>query len=298
MITENSLHNAFVNKITVRMIKDVILQNSDLNKIPHNVEYFIDDVYKRIGEIKLGLSSGYIIAKGHILKMLVHDKRFKDSINKLVSSTTGLLKSDINLWDFYFELKNNSLFPIIEVNKVEKNSDHIHILFNEKEVSTLLTAFYTLKDIGFEHHIKIDFHLLNNLINNIEKKMDFKHISKSAERSVRYRQELKHSIKSYVLKSLKASISLPKNLVLNTISAHYKGENPATIKKDIIKMIEFCIKNKLKFSISYSSFSNKKNEHIIEGKYLYDNSIVYFINCLNKKEENIEINKIVFTALL
>ncbi len=296
-ITENSLHNAFLIGVTQVQIKNFLLKNSSIESIPHNVEYLIDDIHKRMGEIKLGYSRGYIIAKNHILKHLMSDDTIQDNIVKTISSTTGLLRSNINLWDLYFSLKEKKFFPNIDTEKVESINNDFQVLLNEKEMESLLTMFYTMKEVGFEHHIKVDFNLLNNLVNHLENKLNERIISKAVEKTIRYKQELKNSIKSYVLKSLKASVNIPKNLVLNQITDHYTGENPATIKKDIIKMIDFSSKHKLKFLIAYHSFT-KKSELIIEPKYLYNKKVLYYYNSETKEEENIEIKKIIFTALL
>ena len=139
--------------------------------------------------------------------------------------------------------------------------------------------------------------MLNNLSSRIEAILGEKIISKAKEQSNRYKQELKSSIKSYVLKSLNASLTVPQNLVLNKIAVNYEGDNPATIRKEIIKMIEFAMNHKSKVLIGYYIFS-KKIEQFIVPKYLYDNRVLYFYNKEAKEEESIVLTKIIFTALL
>ncbi|MBU1078030.1 MAG: helicase-associated domain-containing protein [Spirochaetes bacterium] len=296
-ITENSLHNFFLNNPGIKNLKAFLLRGSGLKQMPHNIEYMIDDVNTRMGEIRIGYASGYITAKSHILKNVISDQFIEKDVIKMISPTAGILKNSINLWDMFFNLKKKNFFPIMDFDKAQKMDGYLQVLLNEKEITHLLSAFHTLKEIGFEHHIKVDFNILNGIINKIEKRSNDTVLKKAAQRSVRYRQELKNSIKSYVLKSLKASIGVPQNLVLNTIPVHYPGENPATVRKEIVRMTEYCLKHKLKLIIVFQAFSGV-TEMIIEPKYLYEKKILYYYDRETKEEQNIQISKITFSALI
>lgn len=296
VITENSLHNAYTQQVKAKEVKSFLAKLSSQN-LPHNLEYLIDDIYNRYGEIKLGYASGYMIAKNHIMKALLNDPALDKDISKPISHNTCLLTEDVNIWDLFHDLKAKNFFPEIDSEKVGKKDEDFYITLHSKEVEYLLTTFHTLKEIGFHHDIKVDFNILNNLIDHLEMKLPEKVRSKAAEKSIRYKQELKNSIKSYVLKSLKASIQIPQNLVLNKVALHYEGENPATTKKDIIKIVNYCLSHKLKFLIGYHTYS-KKAEEIIEPKYLYEKKVLYYYNRDTKEEEHIEVSKIIFAALI
>ena len=102
-----------------------------------------------------------------------------------------------------------------------QTKDDLQVFLDKDEAEYFLAALYTLKKVGFEHHVKIDFNLLNNLRNKIEAILGDKVISKAKEHSNKYKQELESSIKSYVLKSLNASLTVPQNLVLNKIAVNF-----------------------------------------------------------------------------
>ncbi len=297
VITENSLHNAFINKISAKKIELFLLKYSTLKVLPQNVKYLIDDVYNRSGEITIGHSSGYITAEKHILQSLLQDGTIGKSIIKSISPTAGLLKNDTNLSGLFYYLKSKKFFPLMDNEKVVKTKDDFQISLNPEETEYFLAIIRTLKEVSFEHNIKTNFNLLNNISERIENALDKKAGIKAEKISTEYKNELKSSIKSYVLKSLKASLAIPQNLVLDKISASYKGDNPATTKKEIIKMVEFTLKHKVKLLVAYFSFS-KRIEQIVVPKYLYDKKVFYYYNKETKEEESIVLTKIVFTALL
>jgi len=297
IITRNSLHNAFCTGITQEEVKDFLKENISSKSLPHNIEYMINDVREHTGEIQLGFMPPYIVAEEPVLKGLLADKEIIKNIFKCISTNVCLLKADTNVWHLFFYLKEKNLLPVVDEEKIIQTEDDFQVALNKEEAEYFLAALNTLKEIGFEHHIKIDFNLLDKISDRVIRILGKTAITKAEERTGKYMQELKSSIKSYVLTSLKASLTVPQNLVLNKIAVNYEGDNPATTKKEIIKMIGFALKHKLKMLVSYHILS-KKEEQFIMPKYLYDNRVLYFYSKVTKEEESLVINKIVFTALM
>ncbi|MDD5067239.1 MAG: helicase-associated domain-containing protein [bacterium] len=301
VMTENSIHNALVNKVSLMDIKKFLQFGTGRDKLTENVEYFLEEIDKRTGEIRISQGAGFLVTKSHILRNLVHDARLKKSLIKTISPTVSLINDRTDILDLFFYLKEKRYFPLLEMEKIEQiNPDEIKLHLNRKECEYILTAFYALKEIGFEHNIKVNFSLLNNLMNQIENNLqgDNDLMARAVEKAGRYKEELKRSVRSYVVKSLRANLVLPENLVLNKMADQYDGENPATIRKEIIKMIEFALKHKLKLLISFYSLYNKKIEKMVELKYLYDNRILYFYDRSERKEDTVAVDRIIFSMLL
>ena len=123
----------------------------------------INDVSNRSGEITIGYSSGYINAEKHILKSLEKDEIAAKAIIKTISPTTGLLQNNTNLWELYFALREKKFFPVVEDDKAVNAGAGLQISLSMEEAEYFLGAIRTLKEIGFEHSIKTNFNLVNNL---------------------------------------------------------------------------------------------------------------------------------------
>lgn len=302
LITENSLHNAFTNRIGAEEIRRFLLSGAGKEKLQENIDYFIDEIAKRTGEIRINRGAGFLVTKGHILKNLVHDEKLKKSLIRTLTPTVSLIHEKADVLDMFYYLKSKRYFPVLDMDKVEVSGggEDVKLFLNKRECEYLLTAFYTLRDVGFEHDVRVNVSTLNNLIDQIEQSLssDKSAVSRAVERSVRYKEDLKRSIKNYVLKSMKASLVLPDNLVLNRISEQYDGENPATLKKEIIRMVEFALKHKLKLLVSYYLLSHTKVDKVVELKYLYDSRVLYYHDRNTKKDDTVALDRIIFTMLL
>ncbi len=298
-ITPNSLHNAYILKWNSSKIIKFLSENSE-NPVPENITFLINEVYERSGELKLGVAGCFLTGKKFVIQQIKEDENLKKLILKEISPTLLLIDSRISINELFFILKEKQFYPQIEKEKIYSNADEFIIYFTQEEVKNFYAAILTLKEIGFEHKLSVNFNLLNNLIDKVEKKLKNKLLlkSKAVDEAIKYQQELKKSIKKYVLKTVEANLKTPKILVTNRIAEQYKGENPATKIREMKKMIEYAIKNKIFLIIKvYTPSAREKYvEYLIEPRYLYENRLYGYVKEL-KEEQSFELKKISFIML-
>ncbi len=298
-ITPNSLHNGFILKWTPEKIIKFLSENSE-NPVPENVDFLINEIYNRTGELTLGMAGSFVTGKKFAIQQIKEDNDIKKLILKEISPTLVLIDNKVSIDELFFLLKEKNFYPAIEKEKILTAKDNFILHLSPEEIENFYSAILALKEIGFEHKLSVNYNLLNNLLEKIEKllhkKISIK--SKAVDRAVKYQQELKNSIKKYILKTVEASIQVPKILVSNRIAEQYKGENPAVKLKDMKKMIEYAIKNKILLIIRVYTPSSKTkySDYLIEQRYLYKNSIYAYVKEL-KEEQSFDLKKISFIML-
>ncbi len=296
-LTENSLHNAYLINITPESIINFIKESN--NTINDNVLYFVKDVYKRLGELRIYFSGGIISGNKFLIKHIQNIDEIKQYILRVISDNLIVLKSNSNLKEIFYILKEKKFFPIIETSEIEISYNRYLLSLSSEELINIYSAVLTLNEISFSHNLSINFNIIKGVLNNIEKVISEKDKKDAIEKVLLYKKALEKKIKEYILDSVKLHIDEPRILKTNAISSQFKGKNPATTKEEMEEMIDFAISHHLSLIVHYidSQFLLKSKDYFVTPLYLYEN-ILKAVNKNTKEEIEFDLKKIKFLLLI
>jgi len=295
-ITEDSLWKAFCSSWSDKKILNLLSNLTD-KQLPENILFTIKEVYKRKAEILLGKIGYFIIAKKFLIQQLEKDAEFKKLILKKISPSLLLLDNTIPIIDIYYKLRQKNFFPELLTEKISKINNEFILKLNNEEIENLYSAIITLKEIAVEHKISVQYNILNNLINKLDKIIQNNIKSNAVKNSIIYQTELKNSIKQNILKTLKSYIKIPAYASPNKISEEYKGENPAQKLNDMKSLLNFAIIHKMLVVIKLKpSYKNEGEEYLAEPRYIYKDKVYAYIKNL-KLEKSFKFKDINFIML-
>ncbi|MBN1897404.1 MAG: helicase-associated domain-containing protein [Spirochaetes bacterium] len=298
-ITDSSLHQAFLLKWNPSRIKKFLSSLTD-KPLPENIEFMIDEIYTRVGELKLGMAGAYLTGNKYVLQQVKQYEPVARCILKEISPTLLLLDPRISFHDLFYDLEKKGFFPKREEEAINFHDSRFLLSLSPEEMENFYASVLALKQIGLDHKLSINFHTLQNLLKKIEKTVErnFSVKSRATQKSIRYQQELKNTINRRVLKTIESDMDLPRKVTENKISSQYKGANPASQLKDMKKMIEYALKKKtlLVIKICNPSSSSQYSEYLVEPRFLYKSSFYAYINDL-KEERKFDLKKTKFLIL-
>ncbi len=296
-ITKNSLHNAFSIDIAVQQITDFLTRF--VPTLDDTVKFFISDVANRTGEIKIKYSGGILYANKFLIQEIKNIPEIKNNTLDIIEDYIILLSPQANLNDIYYSLKEKMFFPVFDSSVTMPFYNNFLLYINSDEAESILTAVETLKSIGAEHNIDVNFNVLSNILNRLKPLMSEKAVKKASENSKKYKKDLDKSIKSYILKTLKHSVNNPKILITNKLSEKFKGDNPAITKKSMKTMINYAIQHKLMLFVEYitSPITLKSEGMVVIPEYLYNETLIAK-DKETKKKLTLELKHISYIILL
>lgn len=282
-LSRDSLRPAFDRGAAKESILQFLTSISRM-ELPSSVNQLIEECTTKHGEVRLGSSSGYIIAEDNtLLEAIWRHPRLTPYIKERFGDNVLLLANETDINRVAKELRNQGHSPQMETGSVHANQDNrFHISLTEMEMQDVIAAVRFLSyaeklldtDLSdgraatLAHRLQPDS--TGFLISGTGVETRAKQIQRRFEKAFnKHDEEIVEKYKAQVSKLVSRSMTSR-----GPSKYQYKGANPAVDREDIEKLIAFAQEYELEVELLYVK-QNEQETRVnvqpmsIEGERLY-----------------------------
>lgn len=264
-ISRESLHGALDRGIRGQDVRELLTTLSRTG-LPTTVEQLIADCLEKHGEAFIASAGGYLVADDpSVIEQIKLDGKFADYIKDVLNDKGIIFAPGTDLERLAREIKALGLMPRLETGVVQATRDNrYHLSLSLEEYCELLALLRVVRSLDEELGFEIAGEQGANLLQRLEP--DTTGLSMVREEALRlaarYEKRLREAvqaIKDQIEEKYKSHVS---RLVAKSMSArgttrfHYRGQNPASERKDIAELLHFAADHELEVEIQYV----KRNE--------------------------------------
>ncbi|MCX7625601.1 MAG: helicase-associated domain-containing protein [Candidatus Sumerlaeaceae bacterium] len=265
VVTRESLQRALDVGVRGEDVRN-LLGRLSRSGVPPTVDQLITDILEKHGEAVLGSAGGYILSDDpSVIEQIRLQPKLQEFLKEVIGDKGLVLAPGVNIERVAKELRTLGLMPRVESGAVETTRDNrFHINLSAEEYYELLALLNLIEVLEDELGTEIIEDRGISLIHSIEPdSAGYAMIHEEAQRvSALYARRLKqalHSMQEEIEEKYKSQVSrivAKAQTHRGPTRFHYRGQNPAVERKDIVALLEFAAQHELETEIQYV----KRNE--------------------------------------
>jgi hypothetical protein len=264
-VTRESLQRALDSGVRGEDVRS-LLNRLSRSGLPPTVDQLIADCLEKHGEAFLGSAGGYLVADDpSVIEQIRLHGKFEDVIKDTIDNKALVLAPGANLERFARELRSLGLMPRVETGTVESSRDNrFHLSLMQEDYFELLALLRLLQAVEDQLNARIISERGVALIHRLEPDsaglaMIHEEARRLADLYERKFDEALDALTDEIESKYKAQLS---RLVAKAgghrgpTRFHYRGQNPAYERDDVIQLLKFAVEHELEVEIQYV----KRNE--------------------------------------
>lgn len=264
-ITRDSLRRALDCGIRGKDVRGLL---SELSRsgLPPTVDQLVADVLEQHGEAFVAAAGGYLVSDDPavIEQIRLHGK-FEDLLKDEIAKKALILAPGVDLERFARDLRSLGLMPRLEAGTVQSSLDNrFHLSLSLEDYYELLALLKLVREVEEQLDYDITTERAHALMYRLEPdSASFAMVHEEAHRlAAAYERRLKEALSSLrrqiedKYKSQVSRIVAKAGAHRGTTRFHYRGQNPAIERQDVIDLLRFAVDHELEVEIQYV----KRNE--------------------------------------
>jgi len=271
LLTRESVRKGMDNGLRA---EDIIrfLQESSAQPVAETVKHLIHECSSKHGEVRLGVSGGYLIIEDPmLLREIRNNKRLAPNFKDVIGDSVILLNSDVDIKKLGKILYKMGYMPNIDSENVHVTQEGtFHLTFSSEDLYSLMAMLRYILELEEEvgqacagddvrallERLKPDanaYHQLNFFADNIAKRYTKK-----------FSAQLKKRLDDATAKYKKQVTKLIANQPRTASKYEFEGPNPATTEEDIMNMVDFALDHDMELDIVYLKTNQEEVTERIE----------------------------------
>lgn len=276
-------------------------------ELPASVSQLIEEAGTKHGEVRLGNSSGYIIAESDVvLESIYRHPKLSPYIKERHGDGILLLANDTDINKVAKELRNQGHSPQLETGAVHSNTDNrFHLSLTELEMQDIVASIRLLAHVErlldadltdgraetLSHRLQPDS--TGFLVSGTGVETRARQILRRFEEAFRKHDEvIVDKYKSQVSKLVSRSVTSR-----GPSKFQYKGANPAVEKDDIEKLLSFAYDYEMEVELLYVK-QNEQETRVIVAPRGVEGERIYAHNPMTDSDAIYSLSRILRAKLL